>query len=99
MIGQTSNNKCTSNFGKPIISYTLSHGITTMKKHIANEHVVALIQYIEHTKVLDGTIIGQPKKNKSKVVPPLAIIKLFSNQNPYETLMAFISFNSLSTWY
>jgi hypothetical protein len=45
-----------------------------MKKHIANEHV-ALVQYIEHTKFLDGIIIGQQKKNKSKIVPPLTIIK------------------------
>lgn len=64
-----------------------------MKKHIA------LVQYIKHIEVLDGTIIGQKKENKSKVVPPLTIIKLFSNQNPYETLMAFISSNSLKTWY
>jgi hypothetical protein len=96
MTSQTSNNNTTTNFGKAIIFYTLSHGITTMKKHIANEHV-ALVQYIEYTKVLDGIIIGQQKKNKIKIVPPLTIIKLFSNQNPYETLMAFISSNSLKT--
>jgi hypothetical protein len=61
MTSQTSNNNSTTNFGKAIISYTLSHKITTMKKHVANEHI-ALVQYIKHTKVLDGTIIGQPKK-------------------------------------
>jgi hypothetical protein len=98
MTRQTSNNNSTTNFGKAIISYTLSHGITTMKKHIANEHV-ALVQYIKHVEVLDGTIIGQQKKNKSKVVPPLTIIKLYSNQNPYETLLAFIRYNSLKTLY
>jgi len=82
---------------KPLF-LTLSHGITTMKKHIANEHV-ALVQYIKHTKVLDGTITGQQEKNNNKVVPPLTIIKLFSNQNPYEALMAFIGSNLLKTWY
>jgi hypothetical protein len=65
MTSQTSNNNSTTNFGKAIISYTLSHGITTMKKHIDNEHV-ALVQYIEHTKVLDGIIIGQQEKEKVK---------------------------------
>jgi hypothetical protein len=29
----------------------------------------------------------------------LTIIKLFSNQNPYEALMAFIGSNLLKTWY
>jgi hypothetical protein len=29
----------------------------------------------------------------------LTIIKLYSNQNPYETLLAFIRYNSLKTLY
>jgi hypothetical protein len=56
-----------------------------MKKHIVNEHLVALIQNKKHKKALDDIIVGQQKGKKSKIMDPSTIIESFFSQNPYIT--------------
>lgn len=70
-MGETSKSNSTTKSQKGIISYTLANGITIMKKHIVNEHLVVLVENKKHKKALNDIVVGKQKRKKRKVMDPL----------------------------
>jgi hypothetical protein len=54
------------------------HGITSMKKHIENEHLYTLVQYKKKLKKVDefGQCVRQ-KEKKRKTILPTSISNFF----------------------
>jgi hypothetical protein len=80
---------------KGLVICNLIHVITSMKKHIDNQHGTIIIKYRFHCKQGEKSIHLECEKNKRhKGATPFAITNLFGSQQPYKssnpTLLCFI---------
>jgi hypothetical protein len=70
---------------KCFIIYNLEHGITTMKKHVKNEHGPNLVKYTMHKINLEGGDNSKKHKCKNRAfVTHTTIIIIFGGVKPYK---------------
>ncbi len=73
-------------FHKEFITYNPKHGITSMQKHVANEHNLDLQKFLLHKKIdVKGKDGGKTQKCKQRAsTTPTTITNFFGNVKTYE---------------
>jgi hypothetical protein len=85
---QSSNNTTCEHKGP--FTYNLMHGITSMKKHVDNEHKAIVAKYALHCKSeYEASSSSHKKSKKSKQATPSTITIFFQTINLTKVLIPF----------